>query len=697
MKDEKRKEIIHSLEKENEKDNFSFDDLMSRKEKRKRKKQQKFEEKVVKEFVKKKEKQKLEELERTQKIKQQQIKEKLREEKQNEVIQITPHRKPISKPIKFFLSLTSIGLLFFWAFSIINSFNQVNQIYNIVCSSLLCLGCLLLVLAGLMTKNGPRSVFNTLGCTCLLSFAIVNSLVLTNVLVFPKQAVLQDFSNKNVSIAMKWASKNNVNLTPVYEYSDSIKENYVITQDKKGEILARDIKELRVIVSSGPNYDLEANLPDMIGWDVDKVIKTIKELKLDLEKIEIEFKFNENKKDSLYEQSKKGKMKRNEKLKLIFSLGKEEDLKPVSLINLRNKEKFDAILWLKRNGIKYKIEYKFDDTVEKGKVISTDPKNGTTVNQKEKTVIVYISKGAKIVAPDFTKMSLDEIIDWAAKNNINLNYESEYNRTIKAGDVIRVSVKAGTVVEEDSAIIVVTSKGALRMIDFDGDLNKLRSFAEKNGIKIKEIQEFNSNVDQGKIIRTSHKAGQIIDPGESIEVVISKGKIIKVPNFIGMTESEARNSCSNSGLDCTFSRVYSSKQKGTIIDQNKMAGSEVSKGTNVVISISAGEAPNNDWNSGSSSGGSNSGSSGGSSSNKPKPTPTPVCKTTTFYILPNYIAINYPTTTCANIKAAYPGYSISCSYVNSDSGKKGQVLNSASLNGIQINSCNSITIQIKNN
>ena len=639
MKDTKKKEIIDSLRQEAENDTFSFEDLMSRKEKRQKKQQKKFEEKVMKDFAKQKEKKLKKELEQTQKIEKQKIKEALKEDKkiQNEpahkpvlekpdVKLITPNpqtnqtvvKKKITKPVKFILSLTSIGLLIFWIFNILDSFDRVNQVYNIICSSLICLGCLLLVLAGLMTKTRPRSVFNTIGCTCLLSFAIINSLVLTNVLTFPTQAVLEDFSNKSINVAMKWAQENKVNLTPVYEYSDSIKENYIITQNKKGEILAKNIDELKVIVSQGPNYDLEANLPDMIGWDVDRVVKKIKDLKFDLESVNIDFAFNEAKRDTLYEQSKSGKMKRNENLDLKFSLGNEEDLKPVKLIELKNKTKFDATLWLKRNGIQYKLEYKFDDNIDKGKVISTDPKEGTIIDQKEMTVTVYISKGSKIVAPDFTKMTLDEIIDWASKNNISLNYESEYNRNVKAGDVIRVSVSKGTIIEEGTTITVVTSKGSLKMIDFKDDINKLRSFAESHGIKLVENQEFSDSVEQGKIIRVSHKSGQVINTGESIEVVISKGKVIKVPNFIGMTESEARNTCNSSSLDCTFSSVYSSKTKGTVVDQNKTVGSEVSKDTNIVISISAGEAP-------SYSGGSNSSSTGGGNSYHGGGTVAPSC------------------------------------------------------------------------
>lgn len=621
MKDDRKKEIIKSMTEEINQDDFRFDDLMSRKEKRQQKNQQKMEQKILKDLEQRKKQRLKKELEQTQKLEKQKIKEALKEQKKNQQMKSeiipekiekaistdhTTSKKKIHKFTRIFLSITSIGILTFWIFSLIDSFNRVNHIYTLVCSTLISVGCFFLVIAGLMTKIKPRSTSNIIGGSCLLSFAIINTLVLTNVLTFPTQPVLLDFSNKSINVAMKWAHENKVNLTPTYEYSDAIKENHVITQSQKGEILAKNVKDLEVIVSKGPNYDLEANIPDMEGWDVDRVVKKIKELKLDLEKVNISFDFNEAKRDTLYEQSKTGKVKRNDSITFKFSLGKKENLKPVELVNLRNKIKFDAVLWLKRNGIQYEIEYKFDSEIEKGKVISTDPKTGTIIKQSEMTVKVYISKGAKIVAPDFMNMSLDEIIEWASKNNITLNYESEYNPKIKAGGIVRVSAKKGSTIEEGSTITVVTSKGALKMINFGEDLSKLRSFAEQHGINIVEKQEFNKDIEQGKIISISHKPGQIIHSGESIEIIISKGNAIKIPSFIGMSEANAKNTCNNLGIDCTISYVYSNEEKGTVIDQNKASGTEVSKNSNIVLSISAGRRPSSSGG-GSNSGGSNSG------------------------------------------------------------------------------------------
>src|SRR5699024_4230222 len=141
-------------------------------------------------------------------------------------------------------------------------------------------------------------------------------------------------------------------------------------------------------------------------------VEVIKKNKMDHVTIDYEFR-DDITRDEEFEQNKSGNMKRSDELKLKFSLGREEDLEPVELKDLTDMEEFDATLWLKRNGIQYDIIYEYNDDVEKGNVIKTDPKKGTVIKQSEMKIKLYISKGKKITAPDFTTMSLEEIEEWA--------------------------------------------------------------------------------------------------------------------------------------------------------------------------------------------------------------------------------------------------------------------------------------------
>lgn len=521
----------------------------------------------------------------------------------------------------FVLLFTMLCAFGYLGYSIYIAQNKIDHIYTIINASLITLTITLFAITGMMKKTKKRKIGSILTSLAFIAMISLNIGTSLEFFTLPTQPVVVDLTSKTVNEALKWASENKIELVEVSEFSDTVEENTVMSQSVEPNTLIKDVKTIEIISSNGPNPESKIDLPDMIGWDVDKVVKEIKKHKLT--NVVIDFEFSTIERDTLFEQSKSGKIHRNEELKLKFSLGNEEDLLPVELINLSKKDEFDATLWLKRNGIKYEIKYEFSDTIKKGQVISTTPKKGTIINQKEQSVILIISKGPKIIVPDFEKMTLDEIAEWAIKYNINITYSSEYDSKIKKGKIIRISHKKGDVIEENSTLYITTSKGTLRMIDYnENDLTKIRTFANTYKINLVENEEYSDSIEQGKIIRVSHKKGDIINNGDTIEVVISMGSSIEVPDFTGMKLSEAQSLCKSKNLDCTITYIKSNKNKNTVVGQNKRAGSEVIHGTNVVLSVSNGIAPSTGGGSSSNNGGNSSWGGNNGGSNKPT---TPTC------------------------------------------------------------------------
>jgi serine/threonine-protein kinase len=123
------------------------------------------------------------------------------------------------------------------------------------------------------------------------------------------------------------------------------------------------------------------------------------------------------------------------------------------------------------------------------------------------------------------------------------------------------------------------------------DINKIRKFASTYDIKLNEIREFSKDVEAGKIISVSKKAGEGVQTGESIDVVISSGSKIIIPDFTNMDLNAAKDLCNKNKLDCSISYANSTKNKNKIIGQNKRSGSEVIEGTNVVLTVSNGIKP----------------------------------------------------------------------------------------------------------
>lgn len=600
----------------------------------------------------------------------------------------------------FLLFITMVLETCYLGYNIIYMTEEKNQLFLIINSVILLIITGSFGLGMFVKKDRGRRVMNVITSLLLVAAIGFNILVATDTIQLPTKSVVLDFRNQQVIKAMKWANSHNINLTTKYEYSDEFETNTIMKQSVEPDTLTSKVKSMEVVVSNGPNYDLEVNIPDMIGWNIDDVVEVIKKNKMDHVTIDYEFR-DDITRDEEFEQNKSGNMKRSDELKLKFSLGREEDLEPVELKDLTDMEEFDATLWLKRNGIQYDIIYEYNDDVEKGKVIKTDPKKGTVIKQSEMKIKLYISKGKKITAPDFTTMSLEEIEEWANQNHMKINYSSEYSNSVKIGKVIRASVQKGDTIDEGTTIHIITSKGPLKMISYgDNDVDKIRSFANENGLQFVLNEEFNNDVEKGKIISVDKKPGQTLSQTETITVVVSLGKKRSIPNFIGMTRSEAKNACDNNGLSCTFNYAYSTKTKDTVINQNKTAGSEVAEGTNVILTISNGKQSTSSSGGNNSSGGSNNGNNnGGNSSPSPSPDPEPVCDrndTVRVYINPT---IGDASATARNLDSRIHWNVVYVSRADySESASIGMVIAAdvAKYDGQYLNKCDTYTIHIFN-
>lgn len=484
---------------------------------------------------------------------------------------------------KIFISLLMVTTLAFALFLIYDSFDKVNQLYRIINALLIALTVLITIIALKRAYKYPKTKALGMSAILLTSLMIFNILAMTNVIKLPEQSFLPNFQNKSLTEVLAWTEKNNIKTNQTFEYSDNVKKYNVISQDKSLGTLIKTIKELNLEVSSGPDYNKEVIISDMTGWNIDQAIKIIDENFLN--NVDVSFEENsEIKKDTIIEQNIKGNIKRNDKLNLKVSLGLKENLKEISLKNLVNMPLFKATLYLNRNAIDYELKYDFSSKIEKGNIISQSVKKGTKVSPDDK-ITLTVSKGKKIVVPDLTNKSLSKVTKWATKNNLKINYDDKYDNKIKNGKVIEATYKKGDIIEEETTVGIIISKGKLKMPKFK-NITEFKSWAEKYNIKYEIKEEFNDEVKQDEIIKFSKEPGKTIKEDETIIAYVSKGKAIKVPSFIGETKESAKTTCNKLNLSCSFEVVYdTSKKENSVISQSIKEGEEVKENTNITLSI----------------------------------------------------------------------------------------------------------------
>ena len=595
-------------------------------------------------------------------------------------------KKP--KAANIFLSITYVAAIFLFIFLILDSANQINQIYQII-NAFLILFIVTSFLVSFKKSFFKNKSFATVTTSLLVLITITfNGLYMTKVIKLPTQNFLPDFESKNLTKAINWTEENNIKTEQNFEYSDTEEKYSIISQSKKPETLTKNIKKVDFTVSNGPDYNKDVILTGMTGWNVDDVLKFIDNNFLN--SVAINFEENLNiKKDTVISQSNNGNIKRSTALIFNVSLGDKNSLKPIKLKDLKNESLLHAEVYLGRNGILYELKYDFSNTIKKGNVITSSVKEGTTVKPDEK-ITLTISKGKEIKVPNLKNKTMSYITKWMVENNIQINYKDRYDNNIKSGRVIESNYKEGDIIEEGTTVDIIFSKGPLVMKKFD-NINDFKSWADTNGIKYEIKEEFNDKIEKDKIIKTSIEEGKNINLEETITVYVSKGIAVKVPNFIGKSKSEVQKECDSLGINCSFTESYSTKTKGTVIAQNINAGTEISKGDTIVITLATNKKTNTasrPSNSSSSSSNSNSTSSGNNTN------PTPTCETTVLNIVPNWVKIGDPDQTCSNIKSKYSKF-IVCDIGPANSGASGQILNMSELQGITVNSCNKVTVKIK--
>ena len=511
-----------------------------------------------------------------------------------------------------FLSITYVSAIALFIFLILDSSNRIDQIYQIINAFLILIivTCFLISFKKSFFKN--KSVPTTITAILVLGTIAFNGLYMTKIINLPTQSFLPDFESENLTKAINWTEQNNVKTDQNFEYSDTTKKYSVISQSKKPETLTKNIKQVDFVVSNGPDYNKEIILADMTNWNVDDVLKFIEDNFLS--EITINFEENENiKKDTVISQSKTGTIKRNEPIIFTVSLGDKDALSPIKLKELKNQSLLNAEVYLGRNGILYELKYEFSDTIEKGHVINSNPKKGTTVKPDE-IVTLTISKGKEIKVPNLKNKTMSYVTKWMVENNLQINYKDKYDSKIKSGRVIESNYKEGDIIEEGTTVDITFSKGPLIMKKFD-NINDFKSWADTNGIKYEIKEEFNDEFEKDKIIKTSIEEGKNINLENTITVYVSKGKAVTVPNFNGMTKSEVQKECNNIGITCTFNEEYSTKSSGKVIRQSIAEGTQISKGDNIVITISTNKKTTSNSNKTATSSSSSRPSNGNSSNN----------------------------------------------------------------------------------
>lgn len=460
-------------------------------------------------------------------------------------------------------------------------FIKETVLFNIINSFLI-----IFLVASLFMNQITQKLFYKIS-TIIFIIGLISVNILNNYGVFTKKIdLLDNFVGLSINDILKWSEENNIKIEQIYEHSDNIDEFNIISQDISPNTPLNEIDSIKLIVSSGPNYDKIVIIPNLVGSDITELLK-IKE-KLLLNNINIEYVKSNESKNIIVSQSLKGQYSRNTQITFQVSLGNDIN-KEILMIDLIGKDLFDASIWLKQNSVNYEITYEFNDK-ERNTILSQDIKDGININTERDKLHLVVSKGQSITVPDLINMSNDEIINWISDNNLKIEFNEIFHTSISLGKVVTANYKKGDIVENGTLIKITTSKGQI-IFPKVTTLQEIKTWASNYNIIINEEYATNSSVAKGNIISSTYKENDIVDPTKPISVIVSTGKPITVPNFYNMSKSEISSKCQSLGLVCTFyESSYSNINYNNAISQSVAANSTVTSGKTVSIGLSKGPA-----------------------------------------------------------------------------------------------------------
>jgi serine/threonine-protein kinase len=272
-------------------------------------------------------------------------------------------------------------------------------------------------------------------------------------------------------------------------------------------------------------------------------------------------------------------------------VGKTQD-DAIAAINNANASTPDAKL-------EPKIETKKNDTVEKGKVISVDPAQGSKVDvEKGKTQIVTltVSQGADTVkmpnvvgAPscEDAQNTLAGDPYGFARDKITCTDAPNDDTNVAVGQVTAQEPKADSDVAKDSPITLTVSSGPPKVpvpSVAGQDAAAAANVLGQAGFKSATKDEASDTVAAGKVIRTDPAEGTEAPKGSTVTIFVSTGKAqVTVPSIIGLSKAGADGAISQVGLvpqgQCVLD--VSAPSGGTVTSQDPAKDSKVDAGSTV--------------------------------------------------------------------------------------------------------------------
>jgi serine/threonine-protein kinase len=224
-------------------------------------------------------------------------------------------------------------------------------------------------------------------------------------------------------------------------------------------------------------------------------------------------------------------------------------------------------------------------------VLDQDPNAGEEAEEGS-TVTLEVSGGpGEVLVPAVENLTEVQAVREIHKAGLEVTTDPEFSDKVKKGLAIRTVPKEGASVTKGTRVRLLVSQGPEQVTvpDVTGISRESAESRLRGAHLVAEVDEQESDdVPEGDVISQNPAAGADVARGSAVTIVVSTGKPkVTVPDVVGRKEAKATSTLSGAGLTPVREEreVTDPSQDGVVIEQRPGSGSEVDKGSQVVIVV----------------------------------------------------------------------------------------------------------------
>ena len=209
----------------------------------------------------------------------------------------------------------------------------------------------------------------------------------------------------------------------------------------------------------------------------------------------------------------------------------------------------------------------------------------------------WLAVGNRSTVPDIIGMRVEDARSALTAEQLGATVEQQWNRRVPEGSVVDAQPLPGTAVAHDTNVLLIVSKGPERYAvpDLVGR-TQAEAEASLQPLKLrigKVARTYDEDAPAGAILATNPEAGRIAQPGDPVDLTLSKGPApVPVPAVPGLTLAAAEAALQSAGFTVTSATEFSdSVAEGNVIRSEPRPGTAIERGSRVKLYVSKGPAP----------------------------------------------------------------------------------------------------------